>query len=95
MKYRKYVQYYQFLTECKNHCVEVQSFELATNLRDIERTFFYKDGVKNLAVVSEWSFQPDIEFDEDGFIKSIQRLGKEFDIEWILRDFKLKTFLGI
>ena len=94
MVYRRYVEYYQFLNECKNHCVNLQSYELACDLRNIEKTFFYIGDKINLAPVSQWYFEPDIDFNEVEFVNNIQKLGEKYDIKWLVRDLKLKSVLG-
>lgn len=94
MIYRRYVEYYKFVSECKNHCVNIQSYDLACDLRLLEKQFFYIDDKLNLAPVSRWYFEPDIEFNEVEFIKSLQNIGRKHDIGWIIRDLKLKSLLG-
>ncbi len=94
MVYRRYVEYYQFIIECKNHCVNSQSYELACDLRNIEKNFFYKDDKLNLAPVSQWYFEPDIDFDEVDFVNNIQKLSDKYNVKWLVRDLKLKSVLG-
>ena len=85
MTYRRYASYYTYIWECKKHHVSNQRYEIATQLRDIEQTFF-----KDIKPVSQWYFEPDIEFDEIGFLNCLEKL----EDKSIVRDFKIKITLS-
>jgi hypothetical protein len=81
MTYRRYASYYTYIVECKNYQVSNQKYDTAAGLREIERSFF-----KDIKPVSQWYFEPDVEFDEIEFLRSLEKL----EDKSIVRDFKIK-----
>ena len=85
MTYRRYASYYSYILDCKNHQVSKQRYDTAIALRDIEKSFF-----KDIKPVSQWYFEPDIEFDEVEFLMCLEKL----EDKSIVRDFKIKITIS-
>ena len=94
IKYRRYVEYYHFIDNFKKHCVDIQSYELAIDVRGIEKKFFWNDDKLDIVAVSQWYFTPDIHFNEVEFNESLEILCKKHNILWLLRDLKLKVLFS-
>lgn len=85
MTYRRYASYYNYIIECKKNQVSNQRYDTAIDLRAIEQRFF-----KDIKPVSQWYFEPDVEFDEIEFLMCLEKL----EDKSIVRDFKIKITLS-
>lgn len=91
---------HQIIKDFKNESVKIQRYELAGNLRDIERTFFMsnRDDL-DVYVYDNFDVYVYDNFDKIGFLKAVQNFvnkygGEVSRLKTILRDHMIDDILG-